>query len=252
MYEDLIEKKKNQLQLSPTLLGFTDPKVDLAQIIFTPGIKGKDDFTYYYPHQDVETRENLVLSFGQLIIAIDPLTNTFIGGKAFGSGESIDEYGISGSSYTFINEKSLPYVLIESHLDGQDFFAAIIDITNNTFKVVKLMDLDNRPRFDFKVQHARWENTSILFNFLDVEQINIPKELLEGKDLTTMSETEIYSLSRQVEQVLSRSNQYEKVICDVNIGSHTPLCEGLKGIINYSYSHEGLLKHESAPNSEPI
>lgn len=242
VYEDLASGKKNQVQIDASLLyGFSDGSPQKSNSYSSNSIVGKDGYQYYYPHQDAKTGNKLVVALGRLVVAIDVSNSKFIGGKGFGHEDH--DFPIIATSFYFLNEKSLPFVVMESRWEGPPIFAGLIDLSGNSFKLVKLAYLDRRPWFDFGVQPITWENDSILFNFTDFEEIKIPEDFLKGKDLATMKDADIDSLSRQLEGILSNQGKYQKIICDLHLGRYSPSCQGLKGIVNYRYSSsQGLVK----------
>lgn len=245
IYEDLISGKKNQVQIDTNLLyGLNDTNTKRANSYWIRGIIGKDSYTYYYPHQDIKINDKLFLAFGRLIAAINTSDNYLVGGKGF-SLYTDQDFGIVIDSFHFINEKSLPFVIIESVWEGPSIFSALIDIANDQFKIVKLANLDKRSLVDFGIEPVVWEDNSILFNFLDFEDITkqLPKDYINIDFITKLSNIEIEQLNRKAEEILSTGGKYKSIKCNLGPGIGGGICDGLKEVIHYRYSSsQGLVK----------
>jgi len=225
VFEDITSDIQNQVKIDSKLLQeFSD----------TDG-----ENSYYYPHDGIKIDENLILAFDQLVVAIDIVKNKFIGG------ENIDF--AKAPFNQFVNQKSIPYILIESQKDGPPWFSAIIDISGGQFKVIDLDNLDNRSWFNFDIEPAIWEDDSIIFNFLDLVDLTdqLPQNFISDNNLEDLTDTtEINKINREAENILAETGNYEKIICDLSSGEHnTPSCQGLIRIVNYKYSSKnGLTK----------
>lgn len=241
-YEDLVSGKKGQVSVPADLLsGFNDGSSEKMNSYWGQSIAGKDGYQYYYPHRDVKVDNKLVLAFARLIVAIDIPTNKFVGGKGFSYQDS--DFLIVGTSFKFLNEKSLPFIIIEASWEGPAVFAGLIDVSGNDFKIVKLAYLDKRPIYDFNIQPAIWENDKLLLNFTDFEELKIPDNYLEGKDILKMQDTEIDSLGRQLENIIMARGGYQQVKCELRAGMYSPSCVALKQVLHYQYTAgQGLVR----------
>lgn len=240
-YEDLASGKKGQVAVPADLLsGFDNSSPEKMNDYWSQGITGIDGYRYYYPHQDVIVDNKLVLAFARLIVALDIQKNKFIGGRGISYQDS--DFPIIGTSFYFLNEKSLPFIIIEGRWEGPPIFAGLIDVSGNDFKIIKLASLDKRSIFDFGIQPAAWENDRLLFNFADFEGLKIPDSYL-NKDLTQVQDVEIDNLNRQLENVFMGKSGYEQVKCELRPGMYTAACEGLKQVLHYQYTaNQGLVR----------
>mgnify|MGYP001571614383 CR=1 FL=1 len=235
VYENLGTGKTNKILIDPNILPgfeytrFGNSYMDDDLII------GNDNYPYHYASRDAKISNALILIFGNLVTAIDVTNNHFMGSQFFDG----KEFQVVSDSFELLNENSLPFIVVESQWEGPPVLTALIDLTDNNFKVIKLVDLDNRPFADFNVEPIIWEKNTILFSFHDFENIKIPNKF--DVNVITSTDAEIKYWSRQLESILSNPGSYQQVKCGLHYG---PLgCEGLKGIKQYRYSSEhGLTK----------
>lgn len=242
-YENLKTGELKQVSVKSELLSGFNDGYDAKGT--TPGkfnsywadnLVGKDGYQYFYPHQDSYLQNNyLVLAIGRLVVAVDVQKNNFIGGFA--------QEGVVATSFHFLSQTSLPFVVVESAWEGPAVFNEIIDVSSGNFKMVNLAELDKRSFLGFKVEPIVWESNSILFNFTNVEDAT--KKLPSSYDFNNLpinDSAKMTEIDKQAEQLLKKNYGYLDVKCSLEPGMVSG-CEGLKKINQYRYStNEGLVK----------
>lgn len=242
-YENLKNGELEQVSIKSELLtGFNDGYEAKGT---TPGktnsywvdaITGKDGAQYFYPQQDSYLQNKyLVLALGRLIIAIDVQKSTLIGGFA--------QEGVVATSFRFLSQNSLPFVVVESAWEGPAVLNEIIDVSNSNFKTVRLSSFDKRSYYGFNIEPIVWENNGALFNFTDFEDAT--KKLPSSYDFNNLpinDDAKMVQINSQAEQLLKDQYGYLEVKCSLGPGMVSG-CDGLKKINHYKYSSEnGLLQ----------
>lgn len=242
VYEDLNTKKIGSVKVDPQFLkGVTDGNQIAESSYSVDPILGKDGYSYIYPHQDAKVLGNkLVLAFGRLVLGIDINNNSWMGAKEFLYKDK-DNIVIATSFY-LLNERPLPFVVMEAVWEGPPKLVTIFDLSGNELKSVEISHLDKRPWFDYGILPLVWEEKSILFNFASVDVITdqLPSQYRQGFEY---DENQMKTINQQAENILKQGSRYQDIKCDLYVGLGTPICEGLKGVTKYRYtSNQGLVK----------
>lgn len=245
VYEDLNTKKVDSVKVDPQFIkGFTDGTPPMTGSYLVDPILGNDGYNYVYPHQDAKVLDNkLVLAFGRLVLGIDIDNNRWMGAKEFLYKDK--DNVVIATSFYLLNEKSLPFVVMEAGWEGPPTLVSIFDVSSSEFKNVEISHLDKRPWFDYGISPLVWEEKSLLFNFAQVDVITDQLPLQYRQGFEFRDENQMKTINQQAENILKKSSLYQDVKCDLAIGLGTPLplCEGLKGIIKYRYtSDQGLVR----------
>jgi hypothetical protein len=202
-------------------------------------VEGKDGFSYYYPQQDAFLQNKyLVLAFGRLILDLDLTNSNTIG--------TFTLDGVVATSFDFISNKSLPFVIIESGWEGPLSFNQLIDVSGSKIKTVKLNDLDMRSGIGLQIKDPLvWEGNSVLFNFADIDWEagkKLSAEYTNTDQLPINDNAKMEQINAVAEQILKKDFGYIDTKCSLGPGMISG-CDGLKKINKYRYSSEqGLVK----------
>lgn len=242
-YENLQSGEIKQLQINSNLLSGLNDGVDpignkpgKGNTYWVEAIVGKDGVYYFYPQQDsLFQNKNLILAFGNLILAINIDKNTLIG--------EFVQQDVVATSFRFLSKSNLPFLVVESAWEGPAIFNEIIDLSSDKLKLVDLTKLDKRSFNDFEVEPIVWEGDAIMFNFTDYEDAT--KKLPSSYDFDKLpigDQARMDQIDRDAEKYLKDNFKYLEAKCSLGPGMVSG-CDGLKKVDHYRYtSSAGLVK----------
>lgn len=235
--ENLASGDSIEIPVGSNLLeGFFDAEERRGNSYWVLGIEGKDGFIYHYPRVDSPpVNGKFVMAFGRLILAVDVDQQKLLGGVAMNA----PDYSVVIDSFWFIASEGSPLVVVESGWEGYKRLEALLDLSEDILKIVKLNSYQESLPDISDIKTVQWEGERVLLTFYN--QIDVTSEV--DVDIEALNELPIEKIQEEEEKTkaeLLQTGKYAKVFCSLEYGILTG-CFAVVDLVSYSYTPGGSL-----------